>query len=170
MSDLQVTIGFSTTNKLLSRIIRWVTRGKVSHAWISFYDHCLGMRLVMQAEAWGFEVRPLERWRKENILVSEYGLKHDESLDNSIRWIADSLGTKYDWAAALFAGIRRWLGIWIRSGLTSPKKLMCSEAVIRFLEHAGFSAAKGLDPETTPPAKLLEVVSSSDEFVALEKK
>jgi hypothetical protein len=160
--SLDVTIGFSTTNKLVSRLIRWVTRGRVSHAWIAFYDHSLGTRLVMQAERWGYEVRPWHRWRHENILVAEY--RPQTQLDNSVCWIARSLGTKYDWTAALLVGLRRWLERWVKGRFQSPKKLMCSEAVIRFLQHGRITVVKNVDPETTSPARLLQLVNTSTEF------
>lgn len=167
MSALQITVGFSTTNKLMSRVIRWVTRGKVSHAWISFYDPTLEMRLVMQAEAWGFEVRPWERWVTENTLIAQF--RPVRNLDKSLKWIAKSLGTKYDWKSAFFAGLWRWFGVWIRGRLNSPKKLMCAEAVLRFLRHGGVVATAHLDPEVTPPVRVLRAVETSDEFVPMER-
>jgi hypothetical protein len=165
--SLDITIGFSTTNKWLSRVIRWVTRGRVSHAWIAFYDSSVGTRLVMQAEAWGYEVRPWHRWKHENILVAEF--QPQKQLDGSLRWIARSLGTKYDWTSALFAGLRRWLGRWVKGRFRSPKKLMCSEAVIRFLRHGNTLAVLDLDPETTSPARLLQVVEATPEFRKVSK-
>jgi hypothetical protein len=162
LNDLHITVGFSTTNKWISRLIRWVTRGRVSHAWIAFFDPCLDMRLVMQAEAWGYEVRPWKRWKRQNVLVAEF--KTDRQLSNSLQWIAKSLGVEYDWKAAFFAGLRRWLGRWLRGRFRSPRKLMCSEAVIRFLQHAGVSAVAQLDPELTPPQRLLEAVEKSPDF------
>jgi hypothetical protein len=162
MSALEVTVGFSTTNKITSRIIRWITRGSVSHAWIAFYDHCLDTRLVMQAEIWGYEVRPRHRWEHENILIAEY--QPPKQLDKSVRWIAQSLGVKYDWTSAMFAGLRRWLGRWVTGRFRSPKKLMCSEAVIRCLRHGGITAVSDLDPETTSPAQLLRAIDAAPDF------
>lgn len=162
MDSLNITVGFSTTNKLISRLIRWVTRGKVSHAWIAFNDPTLNMRLVMQAEAWGFEVRPWRRWKRQNRLVAEFVPKKD--LTESLRWIARSLGVKYDWHSAFLAGLWRWLGVWIRGRFSSPRKLMCAEAVIRFLQHGEVVAVAHLDPEVTTPARLLQAVERSDEF------
>lgn len=157
-----ITIGFSTTNKWISRLIRWVTRGRVSHAWIAFYDPCLEVRLVMQAESWGYEVRPWELWRSQNILVAEFKPKF--GLVGPLRRIAKSLGVKYDWKSAFFSGLWRWFGVWIRGRFNSPKKLMCAEAVIRFLQDGGCIAVSHLDPEVTSPARLLKEVSNSREF------
>lgn len=166
MSELHITIGFSTTNRLISRLIRWVTRGKVSHAWIAFYDAALGTRLVMQAEAWGYEVRPWERWLTENNLIAQFRPVRD--LDRSLKWIAKSLGSEYDWKSAFFAGLWRWFGVWIRGRFNSPKKLMCAEAVLRFLQHGGVVAVSHLDPEVTPPIRILQAVEKSDEFIPVE--
>jgi hypothetical protein len=121
----------------------------------------------MQAEAWGFEVRPWERWLHENTLVAEFTPKKD--LTKSLKWIAKSLGVKYDWQSAFFAGLWRWFGVFIRGRFNSPRKLMCAEAVIRFLRHGGVVGVSHLDPEVTPPSRLLEAVSNSDEFSAVRK-
>lgn len=163
---LNITIGFSTTNKLISRLIRWVTRGKVSHAWIAFTDPCLGTRLVMQAEAWGFEIRTWERWKTQNLLIAEY--RPLQNMTRPLRSIAKSLGVKYDWKSAFFAGLWRWFGVWLRGRFNSPKKLMCAEAVIRFLQFGEVVAVAHLDPEVTSPARLLKEVSTSTEFEKVE--
>jgi hypothetical protein len=161
--DFSITVGFSTTNKFMSRVIRWATGGRVSHAWISFYDKCLGTRFVLQAETWGYELRTWSRWNAENILVAEF--KPVGDLSGAMLWSLKSLGLRYDWTSAFFAGIRRWLGRWVRGKFSSPGRLMCAEAVIRFLSHGGVGAVSSLDPETTSPARLLRVVSESDEFM-----
>lgn len=150
-----VTIGFSTTNNWLSAIIRWVTRSPCSHAWLAFDDQTMGTRLVMQAEAWGFEVRPWDRWRRENKLVAEFR-PIGPVLDNSLKWIATYLGSRYDYRAAFLAGLWRWLGRGLRGKFNDPTKLMCSEGVVRFLQHAGYQSVADFDPEITSPARLLK--------------
>jgi hypothetical protein len=154
MGALNVTVGFSTTNKLISRCIRWFTRSPCSHAWIAFDDEVLGLRVVLQAESWGYELRPWDRWRKENILVAEF-IPHGPPLDKSLKWIATFLGSRYDYRAAFFAGLWRWFGRFLRGKFNSPSKLMCSEGVVRFLQHARYEAVADLDPEITSPKRLL---------------
>lgn len=166
-----ITVGFSTTDKLISRFIRFITRAKVSHAWVSFYDSCLDTRLIMQAEAWGYEVRPVARWEKENTLVSEFLVLSDNSLDGDLRWVAGYLGVKYDWVSAVLSGLGR-VGNWVKKLFKggvfgNPRRFMCSEATIRFLQHAKIACVQGLDPETTTPAQLLALVSKSGEFKRL---
>jgi len=149
-----ITVGFSTTNKWISRVIRWVMRSPCSHAWLAYDDPTLGMRLVMQAESWGYELRPWLRWRKENILVAEF-VPTGPNLDESLKWIATFLGARYDYKAAILSGLWRWFGRAIRGKFNNPDKLMCSEGVVRFLQHANYRTVRNLDPETTNPKRLL---------------
>lgn len=168
MAHFEVTIGFSTTNRIASRIIRWVTRAPCSHAWVAFYDSALGMRMVMQAEWWGFEVRPWVRWAHENRLVAEYrvlGLQ----MAAPLRTLAKELGGNYDFRSAFWVGVRSWFHRWMRTGLTlkpsrTPHQLMCSEAVMRLLMWAGVPLPHGMDPELVAPGDLLCLVRSLPSF------
>jgi hypothetical protein len=159
---LNVTIGFSTTNRLMSRLIRWVTGGKVSHTWIALDIEPLGQRFVMQAEWHGYELRPISRWRRENIWVAEF-TPLGAPLELPVRRRARSLGCRYDVIAAFFSGIWTWLkslGVAVRIRST-PRRLMCAEAVIRTLQDAGYKSVEGMGPELTTPAELLGRLSTS---------
>lgn len=169
MSALNVTVGFSTTNKLTSRIIRWATRSPCSHAWFAFDDETLGMRMVMQAEWWGYEVRPWKRWRGDNILVAEFEPAELE-LGPSVKFMAQELGTRYDYGAAAWVGVKGWVQRWFHSRLSvrpsrTPHQLMCSEAVVRLLMHAGYQFSPGLDPELVSPGDLLGILQKSAQFL-----
>jgi len=158
VQSLGITIGFSTTNKLISRFIRWITRSPVSHAWIAFDDHCLQTRLVMQAESWGYEVRPWKRWKRENTLVAEFE-PTGPPLEENLVWIAQFLGAKYDYRSAIWSGLWRWFGRWVRGKFHTPGKLMCAEATIRFLLHRElYSSLAHFDPEVTNPKRLMDRV------------
>lgn len=166
---LDITIGFSTTNKFLSRTIRWITRAPCSHAWFAFDDATLGIRLVMQAEWWGYEVRPWTRWLKENRLVAEFD-PVDLEFAPAVQAMAQELGTRYDWGSAAWVGVKGWVRRWFHSGLTvrpsrTPHQLMCSEAVVRLLMHAGYQFAPGLDPELVSPGDLLGILQKSAQFL-----
>ena len=164
----EVTIGFSTTNRIASRLIRWLTRAPCSHAWVAFYDAALGLRMVMQAEWWGFELRPWTRWVHENILVAEYQVM---GLDMAapLRTLAQELGSDYDFKSALWVGLRGWFHRWVRARLTlrpsrTPHKLMCSEAVTQLLLWAGAPLPNGIDPELVSPGDLLRLVDGMPSF------
>ncbi len=166
-----ITIGFSTTRLLSSRVIRWATRSSCSHAFIAFDDRSLNMRMVMQAESWGFELRPWDRWIRHNTLVAEFR-PTGPPLESALQVIARRLGTKFDYRSAFTIGLKSLVQSWSRNRFTlnlnhSPWKLTCSEAVVRFLKHGGYAAVKKSDPETTSPGELLKaVLAGRDEFEA----
>lgn len=167
-NTLDVSVGFSTTNKISSRIIRWLTHAPCSHAWVAFYDETLEMRMVLQAEWWGFELRPWARWVKENILVAEY-VSRELDLDPAVRFLSQELGGRYDFGSAFWVGLKGWVRRWFRARLTlrpsrTPRQLMCSEAVARGLAHAGFPFPTYLDLETVSPGELLITCSRSSLF------
>ena len=166
-SNLDITIGFSTQNNLPSRLICWITRSPCSHSFIAFNDSALRMRIVMQAKAWGFELRPLKRWLRKNILVAEFKPK-TQPLESALLSIAELLGTKFDFKSGVYVLIRSLLLRWTRSRFTlragsRPSRLICSEAVIRLLGKADYQTVRGLDPETTSPGELLRAVLAHHE-------
>lgn len=166
-----ITIGFSTTNKWMSKAIRTVMGGSpVSHAWISFYGlppwQTTGdeMRWVIQAEAHGVELMPWEMWKKQgNIPMAEF-TPIGPDLHWALGWAGTKVGIDYDYSAAFFSGIwakvqqvSRWFGYWAKGRLLwSPGKMMCSELVTRFLQTASYLAVEGVNPETFNPFKLLQ--------------
>lgn len=151
---MNVTIGFSTTNKWASRFIRWITRSPCSHAFIVFDTPTFG-RVVMQAEVWGYEIRPWPLWQAQNILMAEFALIGPDLEPSIVELAPKYLGRKYDWRGAALAGLWRWFGRWIRGKFRSPYTLMCSEAAIRVLQHGGYSSVEHFDPEVTSPKRLL---------------
>ncbi len=167
--DLNITIGFSTQNNLSSRLIRWITQSPCSHSFIAFDDSALRMRLIMQAKAWGFELRPLKRWLNKNLVVAEFK-PMAQPLEGALLAIAELLGTKFDYRSGIVVLLVSLFVRWTKSRFSlkvnsSPSKLICSEAVIRLLKMADYKAVRDLNPEITSPGALLRVVMGNpDEF------
>lgn len=157
-------VGFSTTNKFMSRIIRWVTRGKSSHAWLRYWDETLQMYMVIQAEMHGYETIPWNKWLTKNNLISAFEHRRKD-LTDGVRFVAKQLGSDYDFRSALWTGLKRWFGKKAKRGLHSPKKLMCSEAVIRALQHSEVVCVESVNPEVTSPAELYSILNESEEFI-----
>jgi hypothetical protein len=157
--SLNATLGFSTTNLAISSAIRRVMgNSPVSHAWIAFNNpEPLFIRYVLQAETTGIQQIPWNQWlTKGNILKAEFDLDGPE-LD--IKWAIEKfVGLPYDWQSAGLAGCWRWLGRWLQSNGQSPKRLMCSEFVLRVLQHANYDSVAHFNPEVTNPLRLLERV------------
>jgi hypothetical protein len=147
----------------MSKLIRWVTRGKSSHAWLRYYDETLQMHMVIQAELEGYETIPWKRWLKKNKLIAAYE-PTEVNLTGGLRHIAQYLGADYDLRSALWVGLKRWFGKKFRRALHSPTKLMCSEAVARALQHAQVECVKDVNPELVSPAELRERIEASSEF------
>ena len=120
--------------------------------------------LWQKAETWGYELRPWPRWKKENILIAEF-IPTGPSLEQSLKWIATFLGARYDYKAAIISGLWRWFGRLLKGRFNDPTKLMCSEGVVRFLQHAEYATIADLDPEVTSPKRLLlRCFQRSNEF------
>jgi hypothetical protein len=161
MSDVSVTeptrIGFSTTDALVSRIIRKLTGSQVSHAFLVYRDVDFEREMVMEAVGAGFRIVPLDKFRKHNRVVAIVTPRH--SLERGLRAAVEWLGESYDTAGllgmalylarrALQRGRRR-----LRNPLASQRALFCSEAVAlacRESAYPGFDR----DPETTSPQDL----------------
>jgi hypothetical protein len=165
--DASINVCFSTTQGLLSRWIRWVTRSPVSHAILTFHSQTLDKILVMEATGRGFNVIPWKKWKNENTLVARFKIAVPEATElEALRRIATRLGSEYDTISLFGFFLRRWK----KRGsnpLDDPTKLICSEAVAYFLSYAGFEefASAG---EWTPADIFLRAIESPDRFIKEE--
>lgn len=154
-----ITVGFSTTNSVISKIIRYATKSPCSHAWFCYDDVVVGTRIpirkIAQAEWFGYETRPRWRWEKENQLVAEFELIGPDPAPAVAFMLQQYLGSKYDYKAAFLTGMWRLLFRSLRSKLNDPVKLMCSEGVIRLLGCAGYSAVCNLEPDMSSPKDVM---------------
>ena len=141
----------------MSRIIRWVTRSPVSHAWVAFDTPTFG-RVVMQAETWGYEIRPWDLWQQQNIRVAEFVPIGPDVAPSIVELAPQYLGRKYDWKGAILAGLWRWCGRWIKGRFNTPYRLMCSEATLRIFQHSEYSSLSHFDAEVTHPRRVLDRV------------
>lgn len=168
-----VSVGFSTTDKLISRFIRFFTRATVSHAWVAFNDHTLRQRYVIQAESWGLEMRPWNTWVRQNRLVREYILLGEQPLHGIREYAAERIGSKYDFLGAARAGLVRrfrWLRHWSLFKASTPNMLMCAEFTSRFLIYAldYHSGSLLKEPELVTPDELMSYLDSrGDRFIRI---
>jgi hypothetical protein len=121
--------------------------------------------MVMQAESWGFELRPWDRWIRHNTLVAEFR-PSGPPLEGALQQLSRRLGTKFDYRSAVIIGLKSLIQSWSRNRYTlnlnqSPWKLTCSEAVVRLLKLGGYPSMKRHDPETTSPGALLKILMES---------
>lgn len=154
-----VKVGFSTHgNNIVSRLIRWLTKSKASHAWLLVEDPFFGLEMVMEATETGFRLIPLANFKAEgNNIVAL--LEPSSPLDEGVKQAGKWLGEHYDFAGLFGASVvilGRWLRRKWRNPFGSPKSMFCSEAVVRVMQASKFPGAEGLDPEATTPQDLLD--------------
>lgn len=161
--DFKIKVHWTTTNGIMSRLIRWVTKSKTSHSFVSIQVPETNLRLALTAEGEGFSAVPLQRYLKSNKLIYEaelIGLPADES----VVWLMEKyLGTDYDTGAAALVTIReKFSFLWkkckgfFRKILGDSGKVMCSESVIEMLQHAGYATVKEMVAEDTNAERLYQ--------------
>jgi len=167
MTDKRIWVGASTTATWLAWIIRWFTKQKPSHAWVSYWDDTLQMRMVMEAEArmrvvpwdWWIEADPGKR-------MWVYTCKID--LMPGIREYAKLIGTKYDYKNLIWHALKRFLGTWLRRPWRSPRKVLCSELLIRIFRYDKVPGAEKMDAEASTPGDLVEYWKGSWVFEKMD--
>src|SRR4051812_22695376 len=127
MTDAKVLVGFSTSKKLVSRIIRLVTGSKISHTWFLVRDPMFG-DMVLQATMGGFHLVAYEVFKKKHEIIAILDIKHP--LDRGIKQAALWLGYRYDYLGLFGAGFVV-VGAWFKrkwnNPLDSSQALFCSE-------------------------------------------
>ena len=92
---MAIKIGFSTSNALVSRLIRWVTRSRVSHTFLLIEDSFFGQDMVMEAASSGFRLIPYSVFQTGNTDVTLITpvVPIDEGVKKAVIW----LGEKYNY-------------------------------------------------------------------------
>ncbi len=168
LEDPSINVCFSTTSSLLSGWIRLVTRAPVSHALITYRCRTLARVMVMEATGRGFNVVPWRRWKQHNRLVARFAI--DEPVATQVRalhGLAEDLGSEYDSLSLFGFALRRWQKR-SKNLLDDPRKLICSEAVAKFLKAVGVAECR--DPGEWTPADLFEhLLSDPGRFPRVEE-
>ena len=148
-------IGFSTTNRFLSKVIRWITRSKVSHTWLLYYDDDFDCDMVMEATIEGFRLIPFESFKVKNIAIELFTPKH--SLAAGFKAAGKKLGSKYD-VKGLFGAIVPIIGKWFSRKWHNPfhssKALFCSEAMVDVMKDSSYPGWESFEPEDINPQAL----------------
>jgi hypothetical protein len=149
-------VGFSTSTHLVSTIIRAVTRSKVSHAWLVYYDQDFERDMVLEASAHGFRLVPLDVFARSNTVLAVHDL--GRTLHQGLRSLSAWLGSRYDGLGLMgmaWVMFGKWLRCRWKNPFRSTNTMFCTEAIVRALQADGYPGAEALDPEGTTPAELL---------------
>lgn len=154
-----MVIIFSTSKRLVSRIIRWVTGETVSH--VALLMTIGKVPVILHADVGGIQFAPMRKFLANNVVVAAYQKTRCAdgcSLDGAV----GAIGDPYDYASLFTracAKALRWLGLAFRNPLVSPRSMVCSEFVARcILDFAAY------DPEEVTPGDMLQHCQRDDTF------
>jgi hypothetical protein len=154
---MKVWVGFSTTNLWISRLIRFFTRSKASHAWLSYESNELNSIIVLEAH-YTFRALPYAFFKRQNTIVKEVEITKGDT-STMVAACAKFLGTDYDYTGivgGLIVSLGNWLKKKWKNPWGNPKVQTCSEAVVRALVAGGYPEADKFDPESVSPQDLIE--------------
>jgi hypothetical protein len=160
---VHVQVGFSTSNWWVSRVIRWFTRAKVSHAFLMLRDAGTLGDLVLEAEWCGWKLSTpaaLTRGSTRIVELVEPKIPLEDAVVKSLSWLDE----KYNYEGLLgmmWVCVGRVMGKRWRNPLRSHNSLFCSEAVVYVLQAAGYPGAGELDAESVDPEGLREFMGSA---------
>lgn len=133
---MEIRVGFSTTTNWFSKIIRWVTRSKVSHTYIRVHDTFFDETFVLHVER-KMHIQRGEDFDAENIPYEEY-IIDDDRLDESMKKNLRHLGKKFHWSdwAGWFPVADKVAKTKIKPPAHRFKKMICVSYVLRVLNDA----------------------------------
>jgi hypothetical protein len=156
---MNTRIGFSTqTNNIGSRVIRWFTKSRVSHAFLVYKDQEWGEDFVMEATDGGVKISALAKFSKHNDIIAI--IEPKQSLEVGVKEAAINwLGNHFDYEGILgmmIVYIGHWFRLTWRNPFVSTTSAFCSEFVARVLQWSNYPGSEKLIPEDTAPEDLLE--------------
>jgi hypothetical protein len=155
-----ISIGFSTSNSWVSRIVRWFTKSIASHSFIMF--DWLGQQWVLASEWDGVKIVPLPTFlAQKNIIVKVFDMP--EITMDELKLALDDTGVNYDYSG-LFGAMFPIFGTWLRmkwhNPWNDPKAMFCSEFITIWLKQLGYPATSNVDPADVTPERLIAILSA----------
>lgn len=150
-----IRVGFSTTDSLLSRLIRKLTKQSVSHNF--FVVTMFGVDMVVEASFFGLRATPLVRVqanKHEQIII----LTPQYDLTAGFTRLLYHLGEAYDFNGLLgmaWVMLGRWFGKKWRNPVRSVSEMFCSEAIARAMVWSNYPGYVDVDPNSVAPGDLL---------------
>jgi hypothetical protein len=133
---VRVTFGYSTSNKIVARAIRLVTRQPASHSYIRYEDPW-GEEVVLEATYPVVMERPLMQAMKGKKIIKEYDI---DIPPEQLKCARDLRGKWYDFANIfMFLGmiVLDWVAITWRGWKSNPYHKICSDIQLKALGWPG---------------------------------
>ena len=158
---MRVSVFFSHSNSLISRIITLITRGDASHAGIIISDIPEAGHELYQSLGDGFGMSTREELTRGSTRI----LKEIPVDVDPVKVLAicrARLGTPYAYLAVLgmlWVQLGKWLGKRGRNPVRSVHHQFCSEEVVEILAQAGCLELRFLDAVSVSPALLESILT-----------
>lgn len=158
---MNIAVGFSTSTAWYSRVIRWATGAKCSHAFLLV--NLMGVPMVFEEGVFGYSTRTLENMRKDGsqvVALIPPVVPIDDAFRESFKW----LGQRYDYAGLVgmaWVMLSRAFRHKVKNPLASSHAMFCSEEVTRVLQSAKYPGADALDARSTDPETLRKFLMAS---------
>jgi hypothetical protein len=148
----------------ISRLIRYLTGGRVSHCMLQYPSDLWGGEWVAEATVGGVQKRPAELRRHH--VKYEFLCKFDPKP--ALHTLRDEIGQPYDYPGIVaFAWVILLLRVFkkrVKWPWKNSKAQFCSELIWRFFIAAGIPGAADRDPETVTPEDVLIFMEEKSEF------
>lgn len=154
-------IGFSTSNSLISKIIRKLTRSKVSHTYLR--HNIEGHELVLHANQHGVEFDKYSDFYKKFTIVAEYTLEMADAQEKAFVFYAiQQVDRPYDFLSLIGFGwvlLNKAFNRKVRNPFRNKSAYFCSELMVTSLQAAQFYNTDILDRDLTSPEDLMEFLN-----------
>jgi hypothetical protein len=153
---MATTIMFLTSESLLTKVIQWFTKGRVSHVAVSGFI-VNGKEMCLTSDIKGVRFLSREEVLSDSTLVSEWRVEAVD-LEEGMARAASKIGCGYDFVGLLGLGVvecARWIGIRFNNPFRSDNRFFCSELAMQLSRR--IPEWNGLDSETVSPNDLLSI-------------
>jgi hypothetical protein len=155
-------IGFSTTNRIFSRLIKWATRSRASHAFVMV--KVAGEPIIIHATHNGVNCDHYKVFKKSKKIVVQYKLEVPE--ENKLAATATALkllDRPYDFLSIVGFGwvlFNKALGRQTKNPFRNRTAYQCSEFALEILRAAGVKGLDQFDRELVSPEDLMNFLSN----------
>lgn len=151
-------IGFSTTNKVFSRVIRWATGSKASHTYLLV--KVAGEPIVIHSTQQGVNCDHYKKFKKSKNIVTEYKLLIPEETEKIVLSAAlKLLDRPYDFPSIIGFGwvlLNKAFGRKTKNPFPNRSAYQCSEFGLEMLKTAGINGLEDFDRELVSPEDLID--------------
>lgn len=139
---MRLAFGFSRTNNLPSRLIRFFIKSPISHTYVRVYDKFFKVPLILHSDFGGVQIVLAEKFDIENIAIEEY-IIDDFRMDDAVKSNLWHLGKGYsyvklvNWAWAII--LKRWFVRKMTDPSENPAKLICTDFILHILNASGLA-------------------------------